>query len=251
MVYPISLGLQLAHHPPCPRRSTKKAQALIAREMAPAKASRDMYVANSQLSNRGGMAVAVPGEIRGYAELLNNLGTNVTWPQLFEEAIYLARNGFQIGAHLANALDNQKQNIYERRNMRNIFWDSQKNDTYKEGELLVQEDLAKTLELIAERGPLYFYQGPFAEGLVKEINDNGGVFTMDDLTKYDVHWSEPVKARFKGGQTLYSVPPPGSGAVLAHIMQIMNSYRAHDKDVLEDSILSLHRWVRDKDSGHN
>ncbi|CAN7984756.1 unnamed protein product, partial [Ixodes hexagonus] len=191
----------------------------------------------------GGLSVAVPGEIRGYQALLQRMGTNLTWEALFEDAIRLARDGFPIHPHLADALRVKKNAIYSYKNMRKTFWDVDANDTLKEGDLLVQKDLAASLELIAKNGPDHFYKGAFAEQLVREVNENGGNMTLEDLSSYEVAWDAPVNVSFKDDLTMYSVPPPGSGAVLGYIMNIMDAFRSDGKNTLEDNVLTLHSLI--------
>ncbi|CAN7984758.1 unnamed protein product, partial [Ixodes hexagonus] len=190
-----------------------------------------------------GLSVAVPGEIRGYQALLQRMGTNLTWRALFEDAIRLARDGFPIHLHLADALRVKKNAIYSYRNMRQTFWNVDTNDTLKEGHLLVQKDLAASLELIAENGPDHFYEGAFAEQLVREVNENGGNMTLEDISSYEVAWDDPVNVSFKDDLVMYSVPPPGSGAVLSYIMNIMDAFRTDGNDTLEDNVLTLHRFL--------
>ncbi|CAN7984755.1 unnamed protein product, partial [Ixodes hexagonus] len=173
VVLPHSMGIGGGFVATVYKRDTQKARSLIARETAPAAASKDMFMADKEMARVGGLAAAVPGEIRGYEVLLQRMGSNLPWAALFEDAIRLARNGFPVGAHLANAMKEEKDVIYRHENMRNTFWSSYANDTLREGELLVQKDLASTLEAIANNGPDYFYKGDFAEKLIQEIRENG------------------------------------------------------------------------------
>lgn len=222
-------------------RCTRQALTLIARESAPAAASRDMFVDNKTLATRGGLSVAVPGELRGYQALLRELHGALSWREHFDDAIRLARHGFPVGPHLAAALQKSKDDLSE--SLKKVFWNDETNDTLSEGELLVQPDLANTLEAIADKGPDYFYKGDFAEATVKEIQQNGGVLAMSDLKRYAVSWETPVRTSFQDGRTLYSVPAPASGAVLAYILGIMDGFRASPDDLLPDDGLTLHRFV--------
>ncbi|XP_077535849.1 scoloptoxin SSD14-like isoform X4 [Haemaphysalis longicornis] len=89
--------------------SRGQAETLIAREMAPAAATADMFVKDRRKSVRGGLAVGVPGELRGYEALHRRLNGSLPWKALFADAIRLARHGFPMGAHLANALREQME----------------------------------------------------------------------------------------------------------------------------------------------
>lgn len=243
VVLPHSMGMGGGFLATVYTRKTRKAQTLIAREKAPEAATKDMFVSNPKLAQTGGLSVAVPGELRGYRALLDRMGSNVSWEALFEDAIRLARHGFAVHPHLANALQVKKYAVYSHENMRKIFWNAAANDTLREGDLVVQPDLAATLELVAKHGPDYFYEGAFAAQLVREVKANGGNMTLEDLASYQAEWQVPVNVSFKDDLTLYSVPPPGSGPVLGYIMGIMDAFRTDAKETLADDVLTLHRFL--------
>ncbi|KAM7282311.1 scoloptoxin SSD14 [Ixodes scapularis] len=169
VVLPESMGIGGGFLATVVKRSSGLEFALNARETAPGGASRDMFVDNPSAAMSGGLAVAVPGALRGYRALLDTFGTSLEWSVLFEDAIRLARNGFPLGFFQADALKSLEQDIFTNENMRNVYWNTHTNTTYKEGETLVQKDLADTLENIAKQGVDYFYEGEFAQGMIEEI----------------------------------------------------------------------------------
>ncbi|CAN7984863.1 unnamed protein product, partial [Ixodes hexagonus] len=191
----------------------------------------------------GGLAVGVPGALRGYRALLDRFGTTLGWSELFEDAIGLARNGFRLGFYQADALKHIESGVYGNENMRKVYWNSCTNTTYREGETLVQEDLADTLEEIAKHGVDYFYTGGFARGMVEEIQKQKGIMTAEDLGSYKVVWNHTTTATFSDGRVMHSVPPPGSGPVLAQIMGILDGYRDNATGLLADNSLTMHRFV--------
>ena len=97
--------------------------------------------------------------------------------------------------------------------------------TYKEGDLLVQKDLAKTLRAIADRGPKAFYEGSIADLIEKDMKANGGIITKDDLKSYKPVWREPVRGTYRGYEII-SMGPPSSGGT--HIIQILNTLEGFD-----------------------
>ncbi|XP_077535845.1 scoloptoxin SSD14-like isoform X2 [Haemaphysalis longicornis] len=230
---------------PCTPVARGQAETLIAREMAPAAATADMFVKDRRKSVRGGLAVGVPGELRGYEALHRRLNGSLPWKALFADAIRLARHGFPMGAHLANALREQMEikTDHLSDNIRRAFTNPETGELLQEGELVKQEDLAETLEAVAENGAEYFYKGNFAKELVTEIQSKGGLITEKDLMDYSVDWRKPVSAQFQDGLTLFSVPPPASGAVLAYILGIMDAFRAMKGGALLDDVLTLHRFA--------
>ncbi len=91
---------------------------------------------------------------------------------------------------------------------------------YEPGETLVQADLARSLRLIAERGPDAFYGGPIGEKIVAEVERAGGHLTIEDLRAYRPVVRAPVRGSYRGYEVV-SMPPPSSGGV--HIIQILNT----------------------------
>jgi gamma-glutamyltranspeptidase / glutathione hydrolase len=89
----------------------------------------------------------------------------------------------------------------------------------REGDRLVQSDLAATLTAIAEQGPRGFYQGPVAEKLAKAIRDAGGIMTPDDLKSYAATIRAPVKGHYRG-YDIVSMPLPSSGGVV--LLEMLN-----------------------------
>ncbi|XP_064467545.1 scoloptoxin SSD14-like isoform X2 [Ornithodoros turicata] len=243
VVLPHSMGIGGGFLATVYERNTKKSWSLIARERAPSAAKKTMFVGQPSASVKGGKAVGVPGELRGYQALLERMGSNLPWKDLFEDAIKLARDGFPVQFHLSNAMNMKKEAIYENLNMRKVYWNTTSNDTLKDGALLFQKDLADTLQDIAENGADYFYNGEFAEALVEEVQEQGGILTVNDLKDYKAEWLNPIMVKFMDGRTLYSTPPPGSGIVLAYLLKIIESYKNAPNAFLDDNVLTLHRFA--------
>lgn len=218
VVLPHSMGIGGGFMATIYLRRPKKALTLIARETAPGAATWDMFVGNETLARRGGLSVAVPGELRGYHTLLRELNGKLKWREHFDDAIRLARYGFPVGPHLAAALQKHKDDLSE--SLMKFFWNETTNDTLAEGDILVQPDLADTLEVVADRGADYFYKGGIGEQLAKEIREDGGVITERDLKRYEPQWKEPIAAHLPDCHKLYTVPLPGSGPVLALILRV-------------------------------
>ncbi|XP_077534247.1 scoloptoxin SSD14-like [Haemaphysalis longicornis] len=229
-------------------RKEQEALSLISREVAPTAARRDMFVGNATLSVKGGLAIAVPGEVRGYAEIHRRLKGRLPWHALFQDAIRLARDGFPVSKLIAYSL------CYEARDLFSCpdgpcdptwepFWNRKAKRPLIAGERLVQKDLAKTLAEIAKHGPNYFYEGKLAEQMVQEIAKHGGILTLDDLRSYKPTWTRPVSVTFRDGRVAYSAPPPAGGAIYSYIMAIMDAFRSNDSAALQDDVLTLHRFV--------
>ncbi|XP_077535850.1 scoloptoxin SSD14-like [Haemaphysalis longicornis] len=209
-----------------------------------------MFKGKEKLSKFGGRAIAVPGELRGYEEMYRKLEGALCWNELFEDAVRMAKCGFPMGKHLADALQYgvsmlEKMNMTLPETLNRIF--NHTGKLLKEGEKVIQKDLGETLEAVANSGGAdYFYKGDFAEKLAMEIQKSvpvRGIITKEDLADYNATWVEALNVSFKKTLTMLSAPPPGSGAVLAHILGIMDQYRDSGHECLEDNVRTWHRFV--------
>jgi gamma-glutamyltranspeptidase/glutathione hydrolase len=132
-------------------------------------------------------------------------------------AIALARNGFIIDGDLADTLAGARP-LFAR-------WPSSVKIFFKDGailsggEKLIQADLARTLELIAQHGARGFYEGPVAEGIVNSVRDAGGRMTLDDLKAYRALERTPLRGSYRGYEII-AMPPPSSGGV--HLIEMLN-----------------------------
>ncbi|XP_072142955.1 glutathione hydrolase 1 proenzyme-like [Dermacentor andersoni] len=174
VVLPHSMGIGGGFIATVYSRTTKQAKVLIARETAPMEATENMFVNKSiYASIWGGLAVAVPGELRGYEALHKYLNGTLKWADLFEDAILLAKCGFPVGKHLAAALkEGEVVKTALANKTRRFFMNPDTGKVLTEGDTLIQEDLANTLEDIAKYGADYFYNGTFAVKLVEDVKSN-------------------------------------------------------------------------------
>lgn len=197
----------------------KRAVALDYRETAPAAATRDMYLRDgtpvAQLSLRGGLAVGVPGEVRGMAEALEKYGT-LSLAQALAPAIRLAKGGFPVGPHLAAAIGEHHAAIAATPALaRNLL--RQDGSPKREGDKLAFPELAQTLERIATDGAAAFYEGEIAAQIVASVRAGGGIMTLEDLAGYRPVWREPLAIDFLGS-TVFTMPPPSSAGVALQVL---------------------------------
>ncbi|XP_044272426.1 glutathione hydrolase 1 proenzyme-like isoform X1 [Tribolium madens] len=197
---------------------------LDAREVAPGAASENMFGSNQSLASRGGLAVAVPGELRGYWEAYRRHGGNVAWRELVQPAIDLCKNGILVTDYLEKMLESQIGVIAQDEFLREVFIDPKTNKTYVKNQYVRRPRLAKTLEIVAEYGPDALYNGALTGGFLQDIRNKGGIITAEDLITYKPQWKKPIQIKLPLNQTLFTPPPPGSGVILGLIMNILNGF---------------------------
>lgn len=192
----------------------------------------------------GGLSIAVPGQLRGMLLAHQKYG-KLNWTSLVEPSIGLARNGIVVNNYLEQILLEVENDIMNEQTLRDTFVNNQTGKLYKSGEVLKRVKLAETLEKIAENGE-DFYNGSIAQDLVNDINNLGGVLTIDDLKSYSVKVRNAINVSIHNGEyTLLTCPPPASGPVIAFILNILDSFNTtcNQTENINDRILSLHRFI--------
>jgi gamma-glutamyltranspeptidase / glutathione hydrolase len=197
------------------------------REKAPKRATRDMFLDEhgkpvDERSRVGALACGVPGSVAGLALAERKYG-RLTLAKVMSPAIALARDGFEVSAGLAAALERAKPRLSRFPASTRAFYRADGTAPH-EGDRLAQPDLARTLALIAEQGPAAFYRGPIADLLEREMTATGGLITKDDLASYTPTERAPVTGTYHGYR-IVSVPPPSSGGVgLIELLNILEPY---------------------------
>lgn len=192
------------------------------REMAPAAASRDMFLdaqgnPDGKKSLTSHLASGTPGTVAGLSMALEKYGT-MSLDKVIAPAITLAKEGFIVNDALADDLKTYGSEVLpQHANSKAIFWKD--GEPLKKGERLVQANLAKSLTLIAKEGPDAFYKGAIADQIADEMKKNGGLISKADLAAYRAVERQPVSGDYRGYQ-VYSMPPPSSGGI--HIIEILN-----------------------------
>jgi len=189
------------------------------RETAPGAARADMYVTGKRDSYT---MVGTPGTVRGLALAHAKFG-RLAWPKLLAPAIKLADEGFQIDAALARSLNAGLRNSRAFPEFGRVLGKTD-SSAWRAGDRLVQKDLARTLRLIADRGPDGFYTSDVADRLVESLRSGGGIISKDDLAKYEAKLRRPIHGTFRG-YDIYSAPPPSSGGVaLVEMLNILENF---------------------------
>lgn len=196
------------------------------REMAPGRASRNMYLDERgrvipEASTIGYRAVGVPGTVAGMALALKTFGT-LAWEDLVRPAEKLAREGFPVDDRLIRSLRAYRSVLSRFPDSRRIFLHNGRG--YREGDLLRQPELAATLRRLMEYGPDEFYRGETARLIAEDMARNGGLITLDDLKSYRAIERRPLRTTYRGYEII-TVPPPSSGGVaLIEMLHMLEPY---------------------------
>src|SRR4030081_57302 len=216
------------------------------RETAPAATTPEIFLGadgkpDIAKSRDSALGIGVPGTIAGRARAPDKYGSgNFSLADLVKPAIALAKDGTDITDDLADTLPDWHRRLARWPSSAKIFSRADA-PSLREGDRLVQADLAATLSVIAEQGPRGFYEGPVAEKLVKAIDDAGGIMTLDDLKSYQAVIRAPVRGTYRG-YDIVSMPLPSSGGVvLLEVLNILEGFPMHD--MKQGSAHSLHLLI--------
>ena len=192
------------------------------REIAPLKASRDMFIdkdgkVDNELSRFSHLSAGVPGTVAGFALALKQYGT-LSLKEALKPAIKYAKKGFILNDAFAADIERAVKRLRKWPATAKVFF-KKDGSFYKARDKFIQKELANTLKRIASKGVKGFYEGPVANLIVAEMEKGGGLISHEDLASYKARVRVPVKGNYRGYE-IFSMPPPSSGG--SHIVQIMN-----------------------------
>jgi len=222
-----------------------------AREQAPQRAGKDMYLDSlgqpvRRASTEGALAAGIPGEPAGLAYLADNFGT-LPLTVTLAPAIRYAKEGFTLSKRAQVGLKFRKKNLLGDNAFSAVFYSG--GDLPELGAVIKQPDLAATLERFAAGGFDGFYKGKTAKLLVDGVQQGGGIWTLADLADYRVIERTPVIAEF-GDMRVVTAPPPSSGGVaLTQIFNFLSGYPLESLDETQREhylIEAMRRAYRDR-----
>ena len=195
------------------------------REQAPLAASATMFLKDGQYDrarhHQGALAVGVPGTVAGLAQVWQD-GGRLPWKLLLRPAITLAREGFMVSDGLARSLKSElaRMQAYPA----SVAQFSRQGVPYEMGDVLKQEDLAKTLTRIAESGTAGFYDGETAALIEREMKARGGLITREDLKRYTVYRRPALRGTYRDCEVLTVTPPSSGGTCLVESLNVLEGY---------------------------
>ncbi|MFZ2754492.1 MAG: gamma-glutamyltransferase [Lysobacteraceae bacterium] len=197
-----------------------------ARETAPAAATPAAFLDDKGEFNRdraenGPWSAGIPGLPAGLVHLATNYG-RLPLKTTLAPAIRIAREGFPVYGRLIEGYANRRAVMERYTGTRAVFLAD--GDAVEDGELLIQPDLARTLELLAEKGFDGFYRGTIAKKLLAGVKAEGGQWTADELAGYRVREREPLRFEYDGWEVVTAPPPSSGGVALAQMLQMLEPW---------------------------
>lgn len=194
--------------------------ALDFRETAPAASHRDMYIdkdgtPRTDKSQAGHLSSGIPGTVAGI--FASHAYARLPFQLLIQPAIDLAEKGFTLSSSEAAGLNSLQVDLVRHNTLLPVFV---KEERWKEGDTLIQTDLAHTLKRIRENGRAGFYEGETARLIVEEMKRGQGIITYDDLKNYKPVLRQPHVFLYKGYRVA-GMPMPSSGGLLLNQMMKM------------------------------
>ncbi|BDG04066.1 gamma-glutamyltransferase [Anaeromyxobacter oryzae] len=200
--------------------------ALDFREVAPGRATPEMFAGEGEggpsRSLDGGLAVAVPGAVKGYAELARRFGTRPL-PRLVEPAARIAERGFPVNPHYVRGAEARRACLAARPEAARTFLARGPDGLPAPpppGWTLVQKDLARTLRLLG-RDPEAFYRGPLAARIARAAREGGGILAPEDLARYATRERRPLEGRYRGHRIVSMPLPSSGGAIVIGLLQAL------------------------------
>lgn len=166
-------------------------------------------------------ALTVPGAVDGWRLAHERFG-KLPWDSLFGAAIGYARDGVPVGRSLADWLAQDEQILRDHPETAAIYLPG--NRVPRDGERLVQGDLARSFELLAARGPREgFYEGDIAERICAAVRPQGSPLAREDFAGFRAEWVEPISTGYRG-YDVYEMPPSTQGFTVLQIFNLLGGY---------------------------
>lgn len=238
------------------------------REAAPALARADMFTRDARpddpewnparASKVGGLAVGVPGELRGFEAAYHACGGGVSWSRLFAPAAELARE-FAVGKELSRRLNTRisqwtggkggptlNEWIRDEADWAEVFMrehtgkDGRRDEFLREGDTVRRGAYGDTLERLGREGASAFYEGDIADALVETTRAAGGILTRDDMRSYRAVVRRAEEGVYRG-RRYYTGSFPSGGPILRHLLNVLDGF--DDFAEAGQTALTEHRFI--------
>ncbi len=166
-------------------------------------------------------SIAIPGQVYGTLTALENWGT-MTAAEVLAPVIKLAREGFPVTERWNTNIEGRYENLSAYDYTMGLYTDE--GFLYSVGDIITNNDLADTYQLIADEGIKGFYDSDFTDKMVEYIQSLGGILTREDFAQYKAVIREPISTTYRG-YTVYTVNGPSTGgAALLEALNILENF---------------------------
>lgn len=187
------------------------------------------YIVENEANQLGHQSVMVPGFVLGAWEAFKKYGSgNVSWEEILEPSIRLAKDGFEVYPYIAefwqNDADNPGYPSFSKKMKHSLHGSEIYGTPRKTGDTFIQEDYGKTLSEIAKHGGDEFYTGNIGQQMIKDLTNNNSLVLEDDIKHYNVFETEPVIGHYRGYEIRGAVSGCSSSPQIIAMLQIMEGF---------------------------
>jgi gamma-glutamyltranspeptidase/glutathione hydrolase len=205
------------------RKANGETGALDYREKAPLAAYKDMYLDQNgnvipNLSVNGALAIGIPGTIAGIFAVHEKLG-KLSMEEIMKPVIALAKKGVVVTPKQEKMQQNYRDDIIKVSGAETLL-----AQNYKTGDTIKYIALSETLTRIMKNGAAEFYKGETAQKIVSFIKKNGGIISLEDLSKYEAKWRTPISFKYKNLKLISMSPPSSGGITLQQMMKMIEPF---------------------------
>jgi len=204
----------------------------------PAKTNTDLMrkpTPNYMQNRTGPKAISTPGNLNAWAEMHEKYGV-LDWNKLFNSAINYANNGFTISSNTSRWIEFSFSSFND---YPKSFY-GKNGQPLKEGDILIQSDLANTFKLIAAEGTKPFYHGIIAKTIDEQMKKAGSFLSIEDLNDNTAEWWEPLKYNYRGFD-VYTASLPANSFPALFNLGLMEQFPS--KDYEHNSVDYIHRFA--------
>uniref|UniRef100_A0A1A9WAG9 Gamma-glutamyltransferase n=1 Tax=Glossina brevipalpis TaxID=37001 RepID=A0A1A9WAG9_9MUSC len=197
---------------------------------------------NASMLARSPLAIAVPGEVAAYHEAHSRYG-NLAWYYIVKPCLDVCHMGYYLTHHQYDALFLNEQMIRKDKLLNGMFIDPVNNSFYRVGQhIKIPKILCNTLKILAEEGPTSFYNGTLSYRIIEDFEAMGSPITKSDLQSYKADIQDAISVDIDN-VTIHLPPPPGSGHVIAFIMNILRYFKNEFTHTSDLTALDMHRLI--------
>jgi gamma-glutamyltranspeptidase/glutathione hydrolase len=168
----------------------------------------------------GPHAISVPGEVAAW-DVIHQRFCTKPFAQLLDSAIGYAENGFPVPPGIGRSFASNVGKLAQFPSTASVLLRT--GTPLQEGDMLVNADLARTLQLVAAGGAEAFYRGDLARRMVQGLEAGGGLFTEADFAGHQAEVYEPIATTYRG-HTVYQTRPPSQGFLLLEMLNLVEGF---------------------------